>query len=135
MKKARLPDDEQPKKEYTADEIEDLAYNGAPLPEDLSTGETLLFLMFRSLYEYARQTHMDPEQGRREKLRILQQCKRHLLDDLYVKYVADLNMNTEQARTAYRKAKTKEEALAAADRLVEAIEHIPVVRPYEEEST
>lgn len=131
MKKAAAAPEE--KRVYTGDELEDLAYNGAALPEDLSVGETLTFLMFRSLYEYARQTQMPQEQGRREKARILDQCKRYVLDDLYVKYVAELNQRTELGRREYRKAQTDADRLNAAEKLIEAIDRIPVRRPYEDE--
>ena len=127
----RNQDPPKEKKIYTGDELEDLAYQGAALPEDLSAGETLVFLMFRSLYEYARQTHMPQDQGKREKERILSQCKRYVMDDLFFKYVAELNQRTEQARAAYRKAQTDAERLAAAEALIVAIDKIPVRPPYE----
>ena len=127
----RNQDPPKEKKTYTGDELEDLAYQGAALPEDLSVGETLIFLMFRSLYEYARQTRMPQDQGKREKERILSQCKRYVMDDLFFKYVAELNQRTEQARAAYRKAQTDAERLAAAEALIVAIDKIPVRPPYE----
>ena len=123
---------EQPAKTkvYTCDEIEDLAFEGAELPQDLNYGETLLFLMFRALYEYARSTHMNSDQGIREKQRILFQCKRYLLDADYAKYAAERTLRMEQAMRDYRKAQSPEEALRAANKLVEAIDNVPVKKPW-----
>ena len=113
---------------YTADQLEDLAFRGVPLPEDLDPGETLLFLMFRNLYEYDRHFHMPREQGRREKARILQLCKRYLQNDVYIRFIAELNKRTELGRRNYRKARTDEERLLAAEQLILAIDGIPVER-------
>ena len=53
------------------DRLEDLAFQGSELPEDLAYPEQLLFLRFRYLYAYAKLIQMDPAQGKREKEQIL----------------------------------------------------------------
>lgn len=56
----------------TPDELEDLAYRRQPMPELHSQAEVLLFLCFRSLYDFASKTGMSMEQGKREKAQILE---------------------------------------------------------------
>ena len=56
----------------TAEELEDLAYRRQPMPDLHSQAEVLLFLSFRSLYDFALRTGMPPEQGKREKSQILE---------------------------------------------------------------
>lgn len=55
----------------TPEELEDLAYRGAPMPDLRSQAAVLLFQAFRNLYDFARRVGMSPEQGRREKAEIL----------------------------------------------------------------
>ena len=113
----------------TEAQIEDLAYNGAELPDGLNAGETLEFLMFRALYEYARAVHMEAEQGRREKRRIQRLCKRYLLDCEYVLYVGTLYRDTEQARTAYR----KKPCLETANGILKALDKVSLPEYWEED--
>ena len=65
--------------EKKLDELEDLAYNGAPMPEGLNYVDTLYFQKLRLLYAYARQVQMPPEQGKREKQMIVEQ---YILDEV-----------------------------------------------------
>lgn len=65
------PDASMPELQGQLDHLEDLAFQGAELPEDLAYPEQLLFLRFRFLYAYARLTQMDSTQGKREKETIL----------------------------------------------------------------
>ena len=58
----RLAQDEKAK----CEELEDLAFRGAELPKGLPFPQELLFLKFRYLYQYAKITQMQPEQGKRE---------------------------------------------------------------------
>lgn len=55
----------------TVDQIEDLAFQEAPLPDNLPFPEQLLFLKLRYLYAYAKISHLPPEQGKKEKNIIL----------------------------------------------------------------
>ena len=52
--------------------LEDLAFQGAEMPQGLSSSEQTLFLKFRLLYTQARAVQMPPEQGKREKEAILE---------------------------------------------------------------
>lgn len=96
-------------KELTA-EIEDKAFHGEELPSGLKYPEQLLFLRFRYLYAYAKIVQMPPEQGKREKQKVLEQ---YVLDafnsDLLDRHVA-LWKSMEAAVSAYRKNKTIENA-------------------------
>lgn len=103
----------------TVIEIEDLAYRGEELPRELNYPETLLFMMFRSLYEFARWSKMNREQGKREKQRILRlyENERRIRDfdekltACHVKLIKD----SELAKTACRKNPTPENALRLCD--------------------
>ena len=55
----------------TVEELEDLAFHKAPMPDLKSQAQCKLFLCFRNLYDFAARTQMTPEQGRREKQQIL----------------------------------------------------------------
>ena len=123
------PNTNEPKREYTVGEIEDMAFRGLELPESLNYADTLMFLMFRNLYDFAKRTRMESAQGKREKQRILDACKRYSLDRLYAQYQAELNMKTEQAKTAYR----KNPSLENADALILALDNVPVKRYWDDQ--
>lgn len=112
-------------KEYTVNEIEDMAFQGRELPEEFNAAEVLLFLMFRNLYDFAKRVQMNPAQGKREKQRIWATCKKYALDQELAKYQAQVILETEQVRREYRKAPS----LEAADRLMLALDNIPVKKP------
>ena len=57
--------------------LEDLAMQGAAMPEDLRFPDQLLFLRLRTLYAYAGMIQMDPVQGKREKHQIAVEYERH----------------------------------------------------------
>lgn len=60
----------------TIDEIEDLAFRKAPMPEDLENMSQInLFQAFRNLYDFAARVGMNPEQGKREKAEIIKTYK------------------------------------------------------------
>lgn len=101
----------------TTEELEDLALHGGPMPDLHSQAQTLLFLSFRDLYDFARRSGMSPEQGKREKAQILAAYKTN-------KFLEDLQEDTcqmwkriEIAASEYRKAPSVE----LADKLLEAI--------------
>ena len=104
----------------TIDEIEDLAFNGAPLPEHLNEPNTLLFLMFRNLYDYAKRSQMPREQGKREKQRILKLYENALYKDKLSYHHVKVIKDTESALETYFKAPSIENA----DKLAEAFEGV-----------
>lgn len=89
-------------KTYTTDELEDLAFQSAPLPEYLNMADTLLFLSFRSLYDFAKRVEMSPEQGRREKQKLLQAHEQYLFRDRLLDRSVQLWRELEQHANAYR---------------------------------
>lgn len=101
----------------SVEELEDLAYNGAAMPDLKSQSQVLLFQSFRDLYDFARRSGMSPEQGKREKAQILSAYKIN-------KFLEDLQEETNQmwknidiAASNYRKSPSIE----LADKLLEAI--------------
>lgn len=102
----------------TTEELEQLAFQGAPLPEDLhSQAELLLFLSFRNLYDFAGRVQMPPEQGKREKAEILEAYRvNKFLEDLQEETV-QMWKRIELASTAY----AKEPCLETADGLYQAL--------------
>ena len=101
----------------TPEELEDLAYNGRPMPDLRSQAQCLLFQAFRNLYDYAKRVHMTPEQGRREKQEILKAYEIN-------KFLEDMQEQTNQmwkrieiAASEYR----KDPSVKNADKLLKAI--------------
>lgn len=73
----------------TPEELEDLAYKGAPMPDLKSQADVLLFQAFRNLYDFAKRVGMSPEQGKREKSQIVEA---HRIN----KFLEDLQEDTNQ---------------------------------------
>ena len=71
-----------------ANELEDLAYQGQPMPNGISYPEQLLFLRFRYLYAYARISQMPQEQGKAEKQEIIMDYLAHCLEHLLYQQTA-----------------------------------------------
>ena len=116
--------------------LDRLAYSGAE-PPDLSYTELLYFLMLRALYQYANAAHMDAERGKREKAKITEAVRQYQADMELVRHTADVRRDTGMARAEYRKARKAAQitpylpsdlvaAIAAADKIVEAMDNIPV---------
>lgn len=94
----------------TPEELEDLAFQGAPMPDLASLSQILLFQSFRSLYDYAKRVQMPPEQGRREKHQILEAYRVHkFLEELQEK-TNGMWKRIEIASAAYAKEPTPENA-------------------------
>lgn len=94
----------------TLEQLEDLAYRGAPMPDLRSQADVLAFLSFRSLYDFAKRVGMAPEQGRREKAQIVEAHKIN-------KFLEEMQEETDQmwkrielAAAEYRKAPSVEKA-------------------------
>lgn len=83
--------------------LEDLAFQGAEMPQGLHFPEQLLFLRFRFLYAYARQIQMDPAQGRREKEEIVTEYLGHLTNHILYLGCNELWKNAEAAASEIRK--------------------------------
>ena len=102
----------------TPDELEDLAFQGRPLPDGLkSQAEVLLFLSFRNLYDFAKRCGMALEQGQREKAEILHAFRIN-------KFLEDLQESTNQMWKDIETVSSeynKHPSIEAADNLVKAI--------------
>lgn len=101
----------------TVEELEDLAYNGAPMPDLRSQAQVLLFQSFRDLYDFARRSGMSKEQGKREKAQILAAYKINKFLEELQESTNEMWKNIEIAASEYRKAPSVE----LADKLLEAI--------------
>ena len=101
----------------TVEELEDLAYNGAPMPDLDSQAQVLLFQSFRDLYDFARRSGMSKEQGKREKAQILAAYKINKFLEEMQEDTCQMWKRIEIAASEYRKAPSVE----LADKLLEAI--------------
>lgn len=57
--------------------LDKLAYAGGELPDGLDAAESLYFLSMRAVYQFAGAGKLDPEQGKREKGRIIDLSERY----------------------------------------------------------
>ena len=104
-------------KEWTAEELEDLAYKREPMPDLRSQAQALLFQSFRGLYQYAAMAGMSQELGRSEKAKILEAYRIN-------KFLEDLQERTNQMWKRIESASSdyqKSPSIATADKLLEAI--------------
>ena len=83
--------------------LEDLAMQGAAMPEDLRFPDQLLFLRLRTLYAYAKLIQMDPEQGKREKHQIVVEYERHSAEYALLCSTSDRYRSVEAAAAEIRK--------------------------------
>lgn len=104
-------------KEWTVEELEDLAYKRESMPDLRSQAQVLLFQSFRGLYQYAAMAGMSQELGRAEKAKILEAYRIN-------KFLEDMQERTNQmwkrieaASSEYRRSPSVE----AADKLLDAI--------------
>ena len=85
------------------DELEDLAFRGAPAPDLDSMAQINLFQAFRGLYRFAASAGLTKEQGRREKQQILDAYRVNLFLEQLHESTADLWARIEKAATAYQR--------------------------------
>lgn len=93
-----------------ADWLEDLAVHNAAMPDGLSTSEQLLFLKFRLLYQTAATGSITPEQGRREKIAILDRYQQDCFSEKCWCHTLKMWKNIEAAGCAYALDRTVENA-------------------------
>lgn len=101
----------------TPEELEQLAFQGAPMPDLRSQAQVLLFLSFRNLYDFAKRVHMKKEQGKREKSQIIEAYRINKFLEEMQEDTNEMWQQIEEAAAAYRKAPSIENA----DRLLKAI--------------
>lgn len=92
------------------DQLEDIAFNGGPMPDLRSQAQCLLFQSFRSLYDYAKRVQMSPEQGRREKAQIMKAYEINRFLEEVQESTIQMWKRIELASSAYRKAPSIENA-------------------------
>lgn len=107
----------QPVQLMDVDRLEDIAFNGGPMPDLRSQAQCVLFQAFRNLYDYAKRVNMPPEQGRREKHEIMQAYKINRFLEELEESTVQMWQRIEIAASEYRKAPSIE----AADKLLYAI--------------
>ena len=101
---------------------EKVAMSGGEMPDDLEWYDRRLFLMLRTLYWQYKQGIVDRETASREKRKLLKDRDFQLFQDNFTKDIAKKIMETEEARQAYRKKRTLENA----DAIILAFEGVPV---------
>ena len=99
-----------PDLQQRADQLEELAMRNAAMPDGLSTAEQLLFLKFRLLYQTAALGSITPEQGRLEKLAILDRYRLDCFDEKCWQHTRQLWKIIEAAGSAYALDRTVENA-------------------------
>lgn len=101
----------------TLDELEDLAYQGQPMPELDSLADIEAYQAFRSLYGFAGQCGMSLEQGKEEKAAITQAHRVH-------KFLEEVQEKTNQMWKSIELAVAeynKQPCVKNADKVMEAL--------------
>lgn len=101
---------------------ERIAMAGSEMPDDLEWYDRQLFLMLRTLYWQYKNGIVDREVASREKQKLIKDRDFKLFQDDFTKDIAKKIIETEQARQAYRKNRTLENA----DAIIFAFEGVPV---------
>jgi hypothetical protein len=101
---------------------ERIAMAGGEMPEDLEWYDRQMFLMLRTLYWQYKQGVVDRDTASKEKVKLLQDYGLKKFQENLTKDIAKRVMETEQARQAYRKNRTLENA----DAIILAFEGVPV---------
>ena len=106
----------QPVQLMDLEQLEDIAFNGGPMPDLRSQAQCVLFQAFRNLYSFAKRVQMTPEQGRREKQEILQAYKINRFLEEVEESTVQMWKRIEIASAEYAKSPSVE----TADKLYEA---------------
>ena len=122
--------------------LDRLAWAGGAVPAGLGYDDTLYFLMIRALYDFHRgHPEIGTEAGRIEKQLIETTVRAYRADRDLARHIGKIMLATGAARAEYRKARKNfmanaawmppefVSALAAADRIVEALDNIPIEEP------
>lgn len=92
------------------EQIEDLAFRGAAMPEGLDMAQQMLFQSFRRLYQYAKLVQMPPEQGKMEKLTILREYDKRAAQVRWMEKTSAMWKDIEAAANRYGTERTLENA-------------------------
>lgn len=107
----------QPIQLMDIEQLEDIAFNGGPMPDLRSQAQCVLFQAFRNLYSYAKRVNMSPAQGRREKSEIMKAYKINRFLEEVEESTVQMWKQIEIAAAEY----AKEPSIENADKLYEAI--------------
>lgn len=99
------------------EQLEDIAFNGGPMPALKSQAQYVLFQAFRNLYDYAKRSQMPMEQGRREKAQIMENYRINLFLEEQLEQTNKMWKAIELTSAAY----AKDPSVETADKLYEAI--------------
>lgn len=106
------------------------------MPDGLSPSEQAAFQAVSYLYARYYLGKIEKDAASREKKLIKRALEEHQKAETSAKslmnYHIEVTRKTELYRREYRKAATPEEAIAAADRLVQAIDNVAVTHEWEE---
>lgn len=102
--------------------FERVAMSGGEMPDGLTSADQQMFLELRLLYDSHKRGIVDWETARKEKTKLLNNYHANVVMDNLTKQWAQQNVETEQARQAYRKNRTLENA----DAIILAFEGVPV---------
>ena len=91
---------------------------GGDLPKGLEHPDQILFLELRLLYDSYKRKLIDRDKATQEKAELLRTYEAHKIVDKMGKEWVDQIKRTEQARAAYRKERTLENA----DRVIDCVE-------------
>ena len=98
------------------------AMAGGEMPDGLTSADQQMFLELRLLYDSHKRGIIDRETARNEKVKLLHNHQANVVMDNLTRQWAQQHMKTEQARQAYRKNRTLENA----DAIILAFEGVPV---------
>ena len=108
---------------------ERVAMAGGEMPDDLEWYDRQVFLQLRMLYHQYRQGIISREMATREKRSILRDYDFNTSQSEYVKHFVAERIASEAARQEYRKNRTLENA----DKIILALEGVPVAMKQEAE--
>jgi hypothetical protein len=101
---------------------ERIAMAGGEMPDNLEWYDRQIFLQLRMLYYQFKQGIVDRETASREKRKLLKDRDFQLFQDNFTKDIAKKIMDTDAARSEYRRNRTLENA----DAIIFAFEGVPV---------
>lgn len=101
---------------------ERVAMAGGEMPDDLEWYDRQMFLCLRMLYKQYKDGTIDRETASKEKKKLLRDYDLKKFQENFTRDIAKKIMDTEEARQAYRKNRTLENA----DAIILAFEGVPV---------
>ena len=106
------------------------AFTGAPMPDNLPFADMCAYQALANLSARFQAGAVQKEDATKEKRLIkMNWQKQREQEDYYKKcsgHLADLFRDTELARSAYRKARSPEQLIAAADKFMETLDGSPI---------